>query len=185
MRLTEFTCARHARDDRCALAGTPANDTIAYERLRLLMSTMTASQVELLGQSVPALFAIDPANVSANLFPESTTPIPSSAGPWYHGKHAAATETEVLLYSVLLTMYYVLPDTVMRNRKELRGWQRRVESDAPRQRQLGAAWAPPPDSIEWNSQGQILRPLEEAIAVCRVCDFTVNNQKAFTLHVNV
>ena len=71
----------------------------------------------------------------------------------------------MLLFSVLITLHYVLPDTITRNRKELRAWQRRVENDAPRQEQLGARWAPLADSIEWNSQGQILSPLEDAVTV--------------------
>ena len=88
--------------------------------------------------------------------PVAPSPLLLAATWWYKSRATHATEVEVLVLAVMLTLYL---DTA----EALDKWLELAATDATRMSQLGDQWAPLPDSIVYNSGGKVLEPLESAL----------------------
>ena len=120
----------------------------------MLLKTLTPTQLELLNQSAPVLSAVDAVDFTS---PRTTAAAPID-GPWYATGHASATATEVLGMAVLLAIYFERKSS---DRNEAGARQDRCNN----QQDLGSLWAPLADSATWSVNGEILKPLKEAVSV--------------------
>ena len=132
--------------------------TFEVEKTFSFLATLSPEQREMFAQLSGGAVPMDtpPPNFQAETPDPSPDPSASLGNTWFNTSASSATGTEVLLFTILLAMHL---DTD----RELDDWMLLAESDAENMNVLGEKWAPPSNSARWNSQGNILLPLENAL----------------------
>ena len=150
---------------RCANAGAPMyNITTAFhvEKTLAFFATLSPEQRTIFEQLSSAALMPSAPNFEVQPPPSSPHQDASLGDVWFNTSASSATGTEVLLLTILLAIQ--LPSC------ELDNWMLLAESDADNMNVLGEKWAPPSNSALWNSQGNILLPLENALRTTVMVD---------------